>query len=642
MRKNKSSNKKFKTKINQGKEKLDSKVLIKKIIWITLAAVITSAISILILQYFQTNFDWEQTIDILFRSRTKLFLFQILIVSVPYILMISIIKSRIASSFIILLTSLIISVVNQQKILYRDEPFYPSDFSMFKEIPFLLGTIDKKIVVSSFIVIIAIILLTITFSYYKKKKTNNIDEKTNSKNKKIFNGMRIVVFILFSALLIYIYNFNQPNNLIKEGFDKNAVWTSFSQRKNYVENGFVAGFLYNLNAPAVEKPENYSEETIKAIVQKYKTIANEINKNRDGEIDEVNIIYVMSESFSDPKKIEGITMSKDPIPKTRKLLKDNLSGEIYSQGYGGGTANIEFEALTSISMEPMNPSITTPYIQLTDKMNDLPTIVSYLDKRGYSTAAMHPYQVSMYKRTDVYKQMGFDYFIHEANMENKNKIEKSPYISDESAYKEVLSHMAETPEKDFVHLVTMQNHGGYAGKYEQLDYKSTGLPNDEEAENYYQGLAYSDDSLSQFITEVSELTEKTMVVFWGDHLPGFYGDDISAKNGKLKMHSTPLIIYSNFKENKKDLETISPIYFMNHILKETNSSITPFYALTHELENLLPAFEKEFYLEKGSSESKTMRNMLSDDVLKILKEYDSIEYDITTGKNYLKDYDFFR
>ncbi|MFL2134700.1 LTA synthase family protein [Desemzia sp. FAM 24101] len=452
----------------------------------------------------------------------------------------------------------------------------------------------------------------------------------------------MITFIFSCASLIYVYNFNQPTNLVKGIFDKNAVWTSFSQRKNYVENGFVAGFLYNLNAPAVEKPTNYSKKTIEGIVKKYEKIADEINRNRDGEIEEVNIIYVMSESFSDPKKIEGATVSQDPIPKTRSLIEKNLSGQMYSQGYGGGTANIEFEALTSFSMEPMAPSITTPYIQLTDKISKMPTIVSYLAERGYTTTAMHPYQVSMYKRTDVYKKMGFDYFIHEDNMENKEKLEHSPYISDESAYKEVLSHIAETPEKDFLHLVTMQNHGGYTGKYDQLDYKSEGLPNNEEAENYYKGLAYSDDFLADFIEQVSQLPEKTIVVFWGDHLPGFYGDDISVKNGRLKMHSTPLIIYSNFKENSSDLKTISPMYFMNHILEESNSSITPFYALTYKLESLLPAFEKELYLEEGASEPKSTRNMLSNETLEILEEYDAIEYDVTTGNNYLKNYDFFK
>ena len=75
---------------------------------------------------------------------------------------------------------------------------------------------------------------------------------------------------------------------------------------------------------------------------------------------ETNVIYIMNESFADPLELEGLDLQSDPIPFTRALMDTSYSGELLSQGYGGGTANIEFEALTGFSMEPFAANITTP------------------------------------------------------------------------------------------------------------------------------------------------------------------------------------------------------------------------------------------------------------------------------------------
>ncbi|MFL2134701.1 hypothetical protein [Desemzia sp. FAM 24101] len=169
MEKNNNLNKRFKKKNEQEKQNVDNKALLKGIAWSVLAAVITSAVCVLLLQYFQMNFEWEQTINTLFRTRTKLFVFQILIISLLYFLLISIIRSHLVSSSIFFLGALIISIVNQQKILYRDEPFYPSDFLMIKEVPFLLKTVDNKVVIISSIFVLFFIILIILLTYYKSK-----------------------------------------------------------------------------------------------------------------------------------------------------------------------------------------------------------------------------------------------------------------------------------------------------------------------------------------------------------------------------------------------------------------------------------------------------------------------------------------
>ena len=435
--------------------------------------------------------------------------------------------------------------------------------------------------------------------------------------------------------------FSQPGNVLRYAYDRYAHWIPYSQQMNYYNNGFIGGFLYNIGVDAMGKPADYSKNQIIDIVQKYEEKASEINETRPAVINDVNIIYVMNESFSDPLALDGITVSEDPIPTIRSLKERALSGNILSQGYGGGTANIEFEALTGLSMEPMSASLTTPYTQLVSRMSELSSVVSYLKQQGYATTAIHPYNTTMYKRNEVYQNLGFTTFLNETNMTFLDRKDQNPYISDESAYQEILKKMQTTEESDFIHLVTMQNHMVYSGKYPNTDFSAQGTGNAEEAANYLQDLAYSDEALDDFLTTIEQLPEKTVVVFWGDHLPSFFSESNVQTNGSLKMHQTPLLIYSNFTENNDTVGTISPIYFMNHILEIANAQVTPFYALLMELEEALPAFEKGLYIERDTKTVSKKRGELSKETQELLKVYDAIQYDVTVGENYSKALNFF-
>ncbi|MDK6365361.1 hypothetical protein QP205_24335, partial [Escherichia coli] len=57
-------------------------------------------------------------------------------------------------------------------------------------------------------------------------------------------------------------------------------------------------------------------------------------------------------------------MSKDVMPFVRELKSKTTSGLMLSSGYGGGTANLEYMALTGLSMSNFAPSLSSPYQQL--------------------------------------------------------------------------------------------------------------------------------------------------------------------------------------------------------------------------------------------------------------------------------------
>lgn len=602
--------------------------------WIQIALTIligftASFLAVFLLQYFHFQLDFGKTIGF-FREQTRLNLLEVGVVLLVFLWFEFLSGSRWLSSFFVVLLSFILGIASQQKLLYRGEPLYPSDAYFLKDFRFLLTMVDTGILIAMGVIFL---LLGGAIVYFVKKRKKNSVSKS-------WLTTRMIGFVAVSLLLFYVYQFNQPGNKVKAMFNERVSWISYSQERNYTENGVVSGLMYNLKAPAVDKPKKYSKASIQALYEKYNQEAEEINSERNSSLDDVNLIYVMSETFSDPLKIEGMTISKDPLPNFRRLANENLSGEVLSQGYGGGTANIEFEALTGISLEPLSSNITTPFIQLSGQMSKFPSIMDYMSSTNHKRTAIHPYNTTMYKRLENYQALEFDSYIFQDDMKYTEKVGKNTYISDEAAHQEVMDVLQESDGKDFVHLVTMQNHKPFVDKYENIEYEVEGAPYNLEVANYAQGIQYSDEALKEFLDEIDQFDEKTIVVFWGDHLPSFYGDELFNQNGHITMHETPLLFYSNFSEDSRDVGTISPIYFVNHILGMADAPVKPFSALLSKMETVLPAMEKGFYLERDS-DLKRDREELNPVTLEILEEYDMILYDMTTGKNYSKELGFY-
>ena len=526
----------------------------------------------------------------------------------------------------------IMGVVNLEKTRQRTEPLYPSDFEMITASKSLLGMVPWQTAAAG----IAFVLFGGVVIYFLIRR--NLRRQTPKLSKK----NRLAMLLVTSIGVLYIGQFQQPGNLVKLAYEKKNDWIPWSQLDNYHVNGFVAGFLYNLPSDPMEKPAYYSAGKIDELQAKYQVIADEINAGRDKTEPDVNIIFVMNESFSDPLELDGLNLGMDPIPFVRALADNSYSGEMLSTGYGGGTANIEFEALSTFSMEPFEANITTPYTQFLSSIEQFPSVVSRLKDAGYATTAIHPFNTTMYKRKENYKVLGFDSFIYDATMSSvTERIDTNPYISDKSAYEEVLQKMAETPETDFIHLVTMQNHAPYVNKYTAVpSYEESGIK-DEEVRNYLQDLIYSDEAFELLMTQLADFEEPTVVVFWGDHQSSVFGESVYEENEVQNMHETPLRILSNFDSSYKDLGTISPIYFYTEVLEMTQTKLTPYDALLETLQSVLPAFEKSMYLNGQTGEYVFSREDLPEKTLEILSDYEQIQYDVLTGKRFSMENDFF-
>lgn len=569
------------------------------------------------LQLTQNNFSWQLANKFIFEWHTEKFLLASVVLLTLLILCQSFVGSIWIGSLIYSVLIILLGMANFMKMFYREEPLYPDDLKMVTEVKLLSEMAGGKVIVFSGLLILGIIILTIWQLYRSRLLT---------KKRQIW---RIVALFLSIISLSYISQFNNEKNLLRQAFNRTAHWIPYSQKMNYYNTGFVGGFLYNLAIDPMAQPAGYSKSAINKITENY--LSSEHKKLTDE--DKPNVVYIMSESFSDPSRLNGIDLKSNPIAPYQKMARETYSGRMLSQNYGGGTANIEFEALTSLSMELLNSQLTTPYTMLVPKLKELPSIVSILKENGYATTAIHPYNTSMYKRKDVYQKLGFDQFISEDTMEHKEKIMDNKYISDESAFNEVLDQLSEKDTSQFVHLVTMQTHMPYGQKYGIKEPLLDGVESPLAISSYITDIGYTSEALQSFLEKIKKLERRTVVVFWGDHLPSTYGDDIKAKNTPEVLHQTEFSFFDSQEkfENKGPNQVLSPVYFGPKLFDMAGLPQTGFYQLLNQLALYLPAFEKEMYYQDNQWHQ-TMK--LSSELEQLYADYKLIQYDLVAGKQY--------
>lgn len=537
---------------------------------------------------------------------------------------------------------LIWSYANFAKISARDEPIIGTDLGLIKSLPDIIKMVNLRIVL---LLLIGTIILIVGSVFLQRHFLKG----------KIYNLPTRLILLLASIFVLYGFaqtetqlnllawkNQRPTNNNIFSTVLNNSGFHAHPEYLEYSSNKFgpVVTFLGTVIIKTMDKPNNYSKMTIDNLTQKYQSIATQINKSRkNNSLNSQTIIYVLSESYADPRMVPSVKLSKNPIPYEQKIEQSNTSGLMDSSGYGGGTANIEFEALTGLSMNNFDPSLVTPYVFLVPKVNNLPVITDYFKTKN----AIHPYTGTTYNRTTVFKKFGFQHFynFNGNKLTYTKKIGKSQYVSDNSAYRQLLKQINSTNKGQFVQLSTMQNHMPYTpGTYSKNEYKATGDLTESslnKVESYSQGLNYTDRALKSLIGKVSKMKKHVTIVWYGDHLPGLYdGPIVSGENANKydnRLHQTNYFIYSNFKHQAlKHTKVVSPNMFTPMVFQQTNTKVSPYIALLTEINKYVPAAERnKFMAENGKYVS---QDSLSPKAKEVLKDYKLIQYDITAGKQY--------
>ncbi|OKP82629.1 LTA synthase family protein [Paenibacillus sp. P32E] len=413
---------------------------------------------------------------------------------------------------------------------------------------------------------------------------------------------------------------------------QNIFW---NQKVNYSQNGFVFAFTGNLRQNLLEEPEGYSRGTIEAIAAKYGSLPD--TTAAQTVVEQPNIMFMMDEAFFDPTRLPSLKLSEDPLPFIHQEERVTPAGYLLSPEFGGNTANVEFEALTGMSMYFLGDG-SIPYQQRIVKMSSLPSIVSILKDRGYQTLALHPFDETFYNRNRVYPVLGFDRFTSEKDLPLAERITPDGYISDKAAVQEAIRELKAADAPTFLHMVTMQNHFPFT--------KGLNGPNTitvqgakaswkDELETYVQDTRLTDEALSYLQQELKTIERPTIAVFWGDHLPalsaGIYTDAGWDQEPRLK-HETKLMILANFDIGQKPLGTLSPAYLGPTVFNLSGQSLPPFYKMLEQVQSQLTGLSKSVLI--GASDGITTVTSVQQS---LLDDYRMVEYDLLEGKGYAED-----
>jgi phosphoglycerol transferase MdoB-like AlkP superfamily enzyme len=309
-----------------------------------------------------------------------------------------------------------------------------------------------------------------------------------------------------------------------------------------------------------------------------------------------------------------------------------------AQMYGGGTANMEFETLTGQSLGLFRPQMLSPYQMLVPEQEDYPSAVGWFRSQGHDAIAVHPYRVGMYKREQVYDRFGFESFVHDTTIGEKDTIGDNPYISDESAFDEVLHQIDDHEKPLLVNLVTMQNHIPVDGNYDDpVGVRGAGGGEGERIGQYARGLEHTDEALADFLTTLEKGPEKTVVLFFGDHLPGIYGSSVKNDNKGLALYRTPFFIWSNQPGHNvpKALPTTSPAFFLPLLYDVVDAPVPPYLALLDEVHDHVSAIQQGRLLDPSGATVKEAD--LDAESAQLLADLRLVQFDFSIGGRFALD-----
>lgn len=509
----------------------------------------------------------------------------------------------------------IITFANISKFQQRNEPLLLTDFIWLKKISFLLKFVEPNVLLIGLFLIIGILFL-----YRRYLKT--IDSIN------LISNLKFRLFTAFSLVVL-------PLTLISISINDTSEGQYFSDLRNHNEYNWL-GFSVNSRfksviylwaqqyfSPIMEKPANYSETKIEEIVNKYVSLSDEYNQIRVNNISDQTIIYVLSESFINPERLSSLSVSKPIIPNISEIITTNTGGTMKSDGYGGGTANMEFQSLTGLPFYIFSDSISVANTEVFPKLKYIPILSN--EFKSENRIVIHPDSATNYNRKNVYDALEFSKFI--AKKDSKDIFANDDivglYPSDRLVYQTLIEELSES-ENQFFSIITMQNHAPYSAN-DPIDIvvKGIGFTDEENnsVTNYSRLLNYTDGFTKSFLDYLSQINKKITVVFYGDHLPGIFPESTFSANPETQFE-TDFFIWSNFETIKRDYSLINSSDLTAALLDHTNSKVSPYYALLTKVAQVDIDYKR--------------RGQFSD--VEFLKDLEILQYDLTEGEGYILKY----
>ena len=519
-----------------------------------------------------------------------------------------------------------LSIANRMKIEVRDEPVFPRDFALLKEVGQIVGDYDLRFPVGAIAIVVAGTLILALLGAFIGCKPFPIAKLRGLPGSLLGTAASVAVL---AGLIVTVYASNDLYNSFR-------VSNAYYVPSVFNELGFPYCFCHQFTTYPVDKPDGYSR--LEAEGWEQEAVA-PVGQGKD-----VNVIMVMNEAFSDISDYSIFHWEEDPLPSLHALQTDPhaITGRMAAPSFAGGTANTEFDVMTGMQTNALSKT-TTSSMRVVNRNQD--SLFRVFGADDYRTSYIHCGDDWFYNRENVLRWFGAEQtmFIDQmAAPEMKGRWVTDDYMAG-LIEAEFEAAMAEGRQL-FNYTTTIQNHMSYTADKYGADYVypsiDVSVPLSDAVtsmlEVYIEGARDADAMLGRLVEYFSHRNEPVVLVFFGDHLP-YLGDNQLAYTemgitqeenwGVLTSYETPFVIWANdsaaeeldWEAAVKQLalpEHLSAAFLGASVLELTNrTEETPWFRFLCQLRREVPVVQKNFCLLGDGTATETPDEALSAEIL---------------------------
>ncbi|MCD8356242.1 MAG: LTA synthase family protein [Clostridia bacterium] len=507
----------------------------------------------------------------------------------------------------------ILSIANRIKLEVRDEPVFPRDFALLKEVGSAIGEYSIRYPVCEIVTLVVTTLAFVILGHFICGR--RLVQKAVPRLVLRLCGAGASIAVL-AGLILGVYSSDTMYNSFQV-VNRSRIPDVFN------ELGLPYCFCYQFTAYAVDRPEGFRKTEAEAWEE---TIV-------PGDGKDVHVIFIMNEAFSDITDYDVFQFDEadDPLANLHALQQDEhaVCGHIVVPGFAAGTANTEFDVVTGMQTNALSESPTSAFRTINRNLNSLFRI---FNADGYTTAFCHPGKNWFYNRENVYRWMGAQKSTFIEQMENPEY--KGTWVTDSYTEKQIEQEF-EAAVADgqtlFDYTTTIQNHMSYTinkyGEGYEFPEVHTTVPVSDEVETllrvYTEGVRDADAMLGTLTDYFSQQNEPVVLVFYGDHLP-YLGDnkqgyaelgldiakDAEECDNPVCSYETPFVIWANdaAAEELDWQEAVTALDLPdNHILSASflgaavleltgRGTESGWFAFLNELRRTTPVVQRDTYM----------------------------------------------
>ena len=261
-----------------------------------------------------------------------------------------------------------LSIANRIKIEVRDEPVFPRDFALLKEVGQAMNSYTISYPVAAIAVVVGITALLVTLGVFIGGQPFPLARLRGWLGRLLGCAASIAVL---AGLIVTVYASNDLYNSFR-------VSNAYYIPSVFNELGFPYCFCHQFTTYPVDRPEGFSRSEAEAW---------ESGPSTAGQGKDVHVVMVMNEAFSDLTDSPAFDYGEedDPLSNLHALEADPhaLSGHLVVPGFAGGTANTEFDVLTGMQTNALSASTTSSFRVVN---RNLESLFRVFDADGYANS----------------------------------------------------------------------------------------------------------------------------------------------------------------------------------------------------------------------------------------------------------------